>query len=150
MIPSLLHAGVVLGIAFSPAALAYDARVVEVTSGHQLVVMAGERRVALRLAGIEAPTGAARYAIASRQSLIALCGGEAVQIEAVGSRASGDDQRASVTCNGRNAGAEQLRRGMATLERGAEQPVALRQAEAAVRSARRGVWAPLPDAAARR
>lgn len=150
MVSSFLHVGAALGVVLSSAALAYEARVVEVHSGHQLVVMAGERRVAVRLAGIEAPTGRARYAIASRQSLIALCGGEAVQVEGGAARESGKEQRAAVTCNGLNAAAEQLRRGMATLERGTVHPELLQQGEAAARAARRGVWAPVPDPAAGR
>jgi endonuclease YncB( thermonuclease family) len=149
-LPRLPSASLLVVVLLPGVGAAYEARVVEVNSGHQLVVVAEQRRVTVRLDGIEAPTGRARYAIASRQSLIAVCGGEAAQVERTGGRERHGEQRASVVCNGRIAAVEQVRRGMAMLEGSAVHPPALLEAEAEARAAKRGVWAPLADSRAGR
>lgn len=147
-----------LAAALPLTAFGYDGRVVEVSSGHALVVLTDQHRLAVRLAGIESPTGRERYAIAARQSLIALCGGEAVRVELQAGSAAGTGtggtgtktRRATVACNGRDAAAEQLRRGMAVLVAGEAHPPALEQAQAEAQAAKRGVWAPRTDATAER
>ena len=115
-------------------------RVVHVVDGDTLEVLMSERRVRIRLAEIDAPETGQPYGHRSRQSLIQICGGELARIEG---RRTDRDKRviARVTCNGTDAGEEQVRRGMAwVVDRDAapDSPVHAVQAEA--RAARRGLW----------
>lgn len=138
-VPILMAA--LLSVAAPAAAAGYEARVVAVNSGHSLVVLVDKRRIAVRLSGIEAPTGSHRYAIGARQSLIALCGGDPVQVEPQAGTADGE-RPARVLCEGVDAAAEQLRRGMAVcVPENACEP-AYAKAQASAQMAKRGVWAP--------
>jgi len=122
-----------------PAA-SVDGRVVAVSDGQTIVALVDNRRVAVRIAGISAPTGAERHAIASRQSLIALCGGEPARIDTQGARPQ-DGEPARVACNGVDAASEQVRSGMATVDpRSGARDATLLRLEAGARAARRGVW----------
>lgn len=134
-LPLLLSAAV-------PAAAAslYQGRVIAVTDGQSIVALLDNRRAAVRIAGIEAPTGAQRLAIGARQSLVAVCGGEPARIAVEDTRADGT-LVARVSCNGIDAGAEQVRRGMATVaSRDTVDYASLSALEADARAARRGLW----------
>jgi endonuclease YncB( thermonuclease family) len=122
------------------AATPVSGRVVHVIDGNGLVVLVGERRVTVRLADIEAPKQREPYAIASRQSLSAICGGELARLEVSAKDRSGG-MLAQVTCAGTNANSEQVRRGMAWVTgRAADSASPLRTLQSEARDARRGLW----------
>ena len=124
----------------APAATIVSGRVVHVIDGNGLVVLVGERRVTVRLAGIEAPKQREPYAIASRQSLSAICGGELATLEMRGKDGNGGTL-AQVTCAGTNASLEQVRRGMARIADGSAHPASpLHAVQSEAREARRGLW----------
>ena len=144
---SLVNARIALVFALlvcSCAAVAAErlhGRVVAVTDGHTLTVLLGSRRVQVQLAHVDSPVGTQRHAIGSRQSLIALCGGEPVELRVHHERADGS-MVASAGCNGKDAGAEQLRRGMAIIDaKSGAADARLSMLEHEARAARRGVWA---------
>lgn len=131
-------------IAAAPAAAGalYHGRAVAVTDGRTLTVLIDKRRTTVRIDGIRTPTRGERHAIGARQSLIAVCGSEPAVIEVRGAEADGT-LVGRVSCNGVDAAAEQLRRGMATMTPGGDAALAAPEAEA--RAARRGVWSrPMP------
>jgi endonuclease YncB( thermonuclease family) len=119
------------------AAAALEGRVVTVSDGHSLVVLVDNRRIPVRVAGIDAPTGTERHAIAARQSLIAVCGGEPARVEVREQRRDGAVV-ARVLCNGADAAAEQVGRGMAKV--GVDADAHLRALQAEARATKRGVW----------
>lgn len=121
----------------------YHGRAVAVIDGRTLTVLIDKRRTNVRIDGIRTPVRGERHAIGARQSLIAICGSEPVMIEARGTEADGT-LLGRVSCNGVDAAAEQLKRGMATTTPGAD--AALAAHEAGARAARRGVWSrPVPE-----
>ncbi len=130
-------------LALAPRASAgevYRGRVVAVIDGHTMIALINQRRMEVRIAGIAAPVEAQRYAIASRQSLIAICGGEPVLIEA-DRKAAGGALVGRVVCNRTDAGAEQVRRGMATLLEGPGGPDdELARLHAEAQASKRGLW----------
>ena len=88
-------------------------RVVEVSAGDSLTLLdADKQRHIVRLADIDAPEKAQRFAARSRQSLAELCAGKMAQVEDRGLDADGR-KLGWVTCAGINANGEQVRRGMA-------------------------------------
>jgi endonuclease YncB( thermonuclease family) len=132
--------GLILSLAGVADAAALSGRVIHVIDGDGLVVLVGERRLTVRLADIAAPKQREPYAIASRQSLSAICGGELATFEFSGKRRT-DSVLAQVTCAGTNANAEQVRRGMAWVAGpAAESPSPLHAVQAEARQARRGLW----------
>jgi len=112
-------------------------RIAHVVDGDTVEILLNDRRVRVRLAGIEAPTRGKFDALRSRQSLVQLCGGEIATLEPKG-RARGGVMPARVTCAGTDAAAEQVRRGMASVS--ADGSAELHAAEKEARAARRGVW----------
>ena len=77
-----------------------------------LDVIAEGKRLRVWILDIDAPEQAQPYGHRSRQSLIALCGGESAQFD--GNKQDRNGRLlARVRCNGIDAGAEQVRRGMA-------------------------------------
>jgi endonuclease YncB( thermonuclease family) len=126
------------------AATTLHGRVVHVVDGGELILLVGGNRVNVRLAHLEAPEQGQRYSIASRQSLSAICGGELATAEV-----SGKDGRrrmhAHVSCAGIDAGAEQVRRGMARVsDNQGERHSPLHLLERDAQAARRGLWAQSP------
>lgn len=129
------------GAAMAASAQVREGRVTHVVDGDTLDVLVSARRLRLRLADIDAPERDQRYGLRSRQSLIALCGGELATIEVTGRDGSGL-ALARVACAGRDAGAEQLRLGMAwVLEHHSRPESPLRAVQQEAREARRGLWA---------
>jgi endonuclease YncB( thermonuclease family) len=138
-LPVLLVLGLWVAHA-AAAATIVSGRVVHVIDGNGLVVLVGERRITVRLADIEAPKQREPHAIASRQSLSAICGGELASLEVSGRDRSGG-MLAQVTCAGTNANSEQVRRGMAWVtDRGPNSASPLHAVQSEAREARRGLW----------
>jgi endonuclease YncB( thermonuclease family) len=118
-------------------------RVTHVVDGDTLEVLLSRKRIRVALAEIDAPEQAQAYGLRSRQSLLAICGGEIATIETGATDASGRT-RAQVTCNGTDASAEQVRLGMAWVsphDSRAGSTIHALQEEA--KATRRGLWADL-------
>ena len=98
--------------AVSADAATLDGRVAHVVDGDTLDIIVQGKRVRVRILDIDAPEQAQPYGHRSRQSLIALCGGESAHIDGDKHDRTGR-LLARVRCNGVDAGAEQVRRGMA-------------------------------------
>lgn len=127
-------------VTFSAAADFQTGRVVHVVDGGGLIVLVGEKRLTVRLEHIDAPERGQAYGHQSRQSLIAICGGELATIEGKG-KDRNRRTRARVTCNGVDAGKEQVRRGMArVLEQYAPADSSLYATQQEARTAHRGLW----------
>jgi endonuclease YncB( thermonuclease family) len=88
----------------------FDARVAHVVDGDTLDVIAAGKRIRVRILDIDAPEQKQPYGDQSRQSLIAICGGESAQLDGHKHDRSGR-LLARVRCNGIDAGAEQVRQG---------------------------------------
>ena len=114
-------------------------RITHVVDGETVEILVNDRRMRLRLAGIEAPpvTGKYMFGLRSRQSLLQVCGGEVAVFETRGTDREGR-MLARVHCAGTDASAEQVRRGMASTS--AQAGSELQAIEKAARAARRGVW----------
>ena len=80
--------------------------------GDTLDVLVQGRRIRVRLVEIDAPEQDQMGGIRSRQSLISICSGELASVEPTGKDRNGR-VLARVICNGTDANAEQVRRGMA-------------------------------------
>lgn len=144
-IPSLISA-VLLGALWAPAAIAAtdeSRRVAHVPDGGSLDLLVETNRMRVRLAGIDPPAEGQAYSLRARQSLIAICGGELATLKSAGKDRKGVPL-AYVTCNGRDANAEQVRLGLAKVN--ATATASLRTVEAEAKAARRGIWAPTTTA----
>jgi endonuclease YncB( thermonuclease family) len=150
---SLFVTAVLVAALAAPAAVAgapkQTGRVAHVADGASLDVLLDEKsRTRIRLAGIEIPAEGQAYYLRARQSLIAICGGEMATVDPAGNDRKGV-MLAHVSCNGKNANAEQVRLGVArVLERQANTPE-LKAAQDEAKAARRGIWAPPAPAEAR-
>ena len=114
-----------------------------VVDGDTLDVIVQGSRIRVRILDIDAPERAQPYGLRSRQSLLALCGGEAAQIDGHKHDRNGR-LLAGVRCSGTDAGAEQVRLGMAwVFVRYAPADSPLYAIEQEARAARRGLWATL-------
>jgi micrococcal nuclease len=116
------------------------ARVVSVHDGDTLTVLVEKRQVKVRLTDIDAPELKQPFGTRSRQSLADLCFGKIASLDV-----RGQDRYkrtiAQVTCDGRDANAEQVRRGYAwayTRYAPRDSPLHAMQHEARVAS--RGLW----------
>lgn len=122
-------------------------RVVSVHDGDTLTVLVERRQVKVRLTDIDAPELRQPFGTRSKQSLAELCFGK---IAALDVRGQDRYQRtvARVTCGGKDANAEQVRRGYAwTFIRYARPDSPLIAIENEARAAHRGLWqdsAPVP------
>ena len=116
-------------------------RVVNVAAGDALTIQfAATLRVEIRLVGIAAPNKDQPYGTRSRRSLAELCSGKTATVEDQG--ADPDGRLAGrVMCAGINANGEQVRRGMAWVDRRSAAPTsALFRLETDAREHRRGLW----------
>ena len=117
------------------------ARVVSVHDGDTLTVLVDRRQVKVRLTDIDAPELGQPFGKNSKQSLSDLCFGKLATLDVRG-RDRYKRTIAQVTCEGRDANAEQVRRGYAwtyTRYAPAASPLYAMQNEA--RAAHRGLWA---------
>ena len=124
-----------------PALADQLARVVSVHDGDTLTVLIEHKQVKVRLLDIDAPELGQPFGRNSKQSLSDLCFGK---LAALDTRGQDRYKRtlAQVTCDGRDANAEQVRRGYAwtyTRYVPAGSPLYAIQNEA--RAAHRGLWA---------
>jgi len=139
---SLTIVGVTLAVALSFPALAdFTGKVVGVADGDTLTVLNDRVLIKIRLVEIDAPEKAQAFGNRSKQSLSDLCFNKIVKLE---------DKRKDrygrtltrVYCDGVDANAEQVRRGMAWVYRKyAPKNSPLYEVEAAARNERRGLWA---------
>ena len=116
-------------------------RVVNVAAGDTLTIQfAGRLRVRIRLADIAAPKRDQPYGSQSRRSLAELCGGKTATVEDQSADSEGRLE-GRVMCAGINANGEQVRRGMAWVDRRYAAPTsALFRLETDAREHRRGLW----------
>jgi endonuclease YncB( thermonuclease family) len=106
-----------LALAFSVSAWAdFTGKVVAVADGSTLTVLVDQRQVKVHLADIDAPALKQRFGTQSRQSLAELCFGKDADVRESG---HGRNSRTTgrVVCSGTDASAEQVRRGMAWVNR---------------------------------
>lgn len=127
-------------LAIAPALAETRGRVVSVHDGDTLTVLVERRQVKVRLTDIDAPELRQPFGTRSKQSLAELCFGK---IAALDVRGQDRYQRtvARVTCEGKDANAEQVRRGYAwTFIRYARPDSPLIAIENEARAAHRGLW----------
>jgi endonuclease YncB( thermonuclease family) len=118
-------------------------RVTHVVDGDTLELLLNRNRIRVALAGIDAPDQGQAYGLRSRQSLLAICGGERAKVEIAGKDAAGRT-RARVSCNGTDAGAEQVRRGMAWVSpQESTRGSTIHALQEEAKATRRGLWADL-------
>lgn len=131
----------------SPATADVRGKVVSIQDGDTLTVLVERREMRVRLTDIDAPEMKQPFGTRSRQSLSEMCFGKIASLDV---RGQDRYQRslARVTCDGKDANAEQVRRGYAwTFVRYARQDSPLYALEQEARTARRGLWAdPAPVA----
>jgi endonuclease YncB( thermonuclease family) len=132
-----------LSLFASQAALAdtLAGTVVKVIDGDTLVVEdAGKKRHTVRLADIDAPERKQPFWLEARRSLGALCYRKAATVD--WSERQGRRYIGYVTCEGKDANAEQLKRGMAWASPRATKPTSpLYELETYARLRRIGLWA---------
>ena len=116
------------------------ARVTHVVDGSTLEVLINKQRARVRLVDIEAPEQGRPYGLRSRQSLIQICLGEIALLESKGKDRNGRTV-ARVLCNGTDASAEQVKRGMAwVFDRNSTPDSVLHAVQDEARATRRGLW----------
>lgn len=125
----------------SAAAQEVPGLVTRVMSGDRLEFRSPNSRIPVQLADVAAPRTGEPLADASRSALADLCYSQAATLAETGTATDGTTL-GHVTCAGRNAAQEQVRRGMATvrpeiLAKDSVMQDALNQAK----RARRGLWA---------
>jgi len=116
--------------------------VVKIIDGDTLVVQdAAKKRYKVRLAEIDAPEPKQPFWVESSRSLAALCYRKEAKVE-WSERDSGKRYLGFVTCDGKDANAEQLKRGMAWGSPRSTKPTSpLYELEAYARLRRIGLWA---------
>lgn len=108
--------------------------------GDTLTVLISQRQVRVRLIEIDAPELGQPFGARSKQSLSELCFGKMAEL-AVRNRDRYGRTLAQVSCGGKDANAEQVRRGYAwTYTRYAAANSPLHALEREARTARRGLW----------
>jgi endonuclease YncB( thermonuclease family) len=116
------------------------ARVVAVHDGDTLTALVAQRQIRVRLIDIDAPELGQPYGARSKQSLSELCFGQDAELE-VRSLDRYGRTLAQISCAGKDANAEQIRRGYAwTYTRYAPRNSPLHALEREARTARRGLW----------
>lgn len=137
-------ASILAAIVFMPVGFAYadmTGKVVAVADGDTLTVLRDREQIKVRLAEIDAPEKAQAFGNRAKQSLSDLCFGRMARLDDQGK----DRYRrtlARVYCDGIDANAEQVRRGMAWVYRKyAPKDSPLYVVENEARTAGRGLWA---------
>lgn len=120
---------------------------VSVHDGDTLTVLIEQRQIRVRLTEIDAPELSQPFGRRSKQSLSELCFGKTAELD-IRSHDRYGRTLAQVTCAGKDANAEQVRRGYAwTYTRYARRDSPLYGLQLEARAARRGLWddpAPVP------
>lgn len=126
---------------------------VSVHDGDTLTVLIEQRQLRVRLTEIDAPELSQPFGRRSKRSLSELCFGKTAELD-IRSHDRYGRTLAQVTCAGKDANAEQVRRGYAwTYTRYARRDSPLYGLQLEARAARRGLWddpAPIPPWAWRR
>ena len=128
---------------FSPAAQAYQAKVVGVADGDSLTVLAEGREREIRLYGIDAPERKQAFGQKAKGEITALCAGKVVEVEELDEDSYG---RAVswVTVNGRSVNETMVSSGYAwvyrTYCRDARRCEGLLRLEGEARDSKRGLW----------
>jgi endonuclease YncB( thermonuclease family) len=115
-------------------------RVVQIADGDSITVLMGKRQVKVRLTEIDAPERKQPFGSRSRQSLGDLCAGKDARVVERGTDRYGRTL-GRVYCNGVDANAEQVRRGMAWVFDRFVTDRSLYALQDEARAARRGLWA---------
>lgn len=117
-----------------------DGRVVGVSDGDTMTVLAGDRRqVKIRLDEVDAPEKAQPFGQASKRSLSDLCFGKSARVAVKKTDRYGRSV-AAVSCEGVDAGSHQVRAGMAWAYRQYLKDKRLLDHEATARRGRVGLW----------
>jgi endonuclease YncB( thermonuclease family) len=137
---AILAAGFVLAVS-GPVRADFTAKVVRADDGGTITIATDREQARVRIAEIDAPDRAQPFGKASAQSLAGLCGGKTALLAGYRKDSRGR-ARATVRCEGIDAGSEQLRRGLAWADRqAAPKDSPLNALEAEAKAARRGLWA---------
>jgi len=127
--------------------IALGGHVVAVHDGDTLTLLNDRQQIKVRLVEIDAPELGQPFGKRSKQSLSDLCYSKSAVLEARGQDKYGRTL-ARVTCDGQDANAEQVRRGMAWVyEKYAPKDSPLYRLQDEAKTARRGLWAdpsPIP------
>ncbi len=137
-----LRAAFLICLACCPAATAAEwrAQVIRIVDGDTLTVLVDDNQVKIRLVEIDAPESKQPFGTRSRQSLSDLCFGRSALVHEVGRDRYGRTL-ARVECNGIDANAEQVRRGMAwVFDRYAPSDSALYDVQRKAQRERTGLW----------
>jgi endonuclease YncB( thermonuclease family) len=122
-------------------------RIIRVSDGDTVTALKDDGEIKIRLVEIDAPEKAQAYGAASKRSLTELCLNTVATLEEQGKDRYGRTL-ARVHCDGTDANAEQVRRGMAWVyRRYVSKDSPLYAVEDEAKAARRGLWAdaePLP------
>ena len=107
---------ILLLIALTSNAHAFTGKVVNVADGDTITVLRERTQVKVRLLEIDAPEKAQAFGAKSKESLSEMCFGKTAELTDKGKDRYGRTL-ARVTCDGVDANAEQVRRGMAWVYR---------------------------------
>ncbi len=129
-----------LSAATDPRDEIIQAEAVSVVDGDSITVVIDRKLTRVRLAGIDAPEGNQPFAIEAKESLHELCFWADVELSSITSDHYGRTL-ALVKCDGVDAIAEQVRRGMAWVMDQSATDRDLNKLQEEARSARRGLWA---------
>lgn len=130
-----------LALAALTAHAEFTGKVVAVADGDTITVLRDREQVKVRLVQIDAPEKAQAFGNRSKQSLSDLCFNKTAKLDDNGKDRYGRTL-ARVYCDGVDANAEQVRRGMAWVyERYAQKNSPLYRMQAEANAARRGLWA---------
>lgn len=137
--PALCLAAVLAAVAASARA-DFTGRVVKVSDGDTLTVLVEQKQVKVRLDAIDAPELKQPFGKHSQRSLAELCAARTARVVEKGHDRYGRTIGA-IQCDGVDANAEQVRRGMAwVFERYAPRHSPLYGLQGEARGSRRGLW----------
>ena len=132
---------VILSLALSfPAWADFTGKVVAVADGDTITVLRDREQVKVRLLEIDAPEKAQAFGNRSKQSLSDLCFNKTARLDDKGKDRYGRTL-ARVYCDGVDANAEQVRRGMAWVYDRYVTDRGLYSIQDEARAAKRGLWA---------
>lgn len=114
--------------------------VVSISDGDTLTVVHDQQQVKIRLAEIDAPEKAQSFGSRAKQSLSDMCFGKTAEVSAQ-TRDRYGRTVARVRCDGIDANAEQVRRGMAWVYTKYSHDPVFPPLEQEARAAHRGLWA---------
>ena len=115
-------------------------KVIGISDGDTLTLLSGREQIKVRLTEIDAPEKAQLFGNRSRQSLSTLCFNKTATLDDQGKDRYGRTL-ARVYCDGIDANAEQVRRGMAWVYDRYVTDRSLYGLQDEARAARRGLWA---------